>query len=474
DFSSLLKGQVESRLNLPPVRLEMSGGDEESRAFLCKNLCIKPYQYFNVQNWFDYKFLFGLDRYLEPEHAARLKYAPFKGRNALEYLQNAQFTMYNDAQFTMRNSQLSGKESGDAFQFSMLNSSEPVIDVVKRKDMFLSYPYDSMDPYIDLLDQAASDPRVAAVKITIYRLDKQSRVVEALRKASRNGKDVTVLIELTARFDEENNLHFASVLKDAGCAIVYGVGNYKVHTKITLIVLKENDEIGYITHLGTGNYNEGTSKQYTDLNVITSDAEIGEDAAEFFRNMAMGDIRAGYTRLLVAPTTLKEGLTARIREQAALAKAGKPCGIVCKMNSLTDADFIKEFIKASQVGVKIQLIVRGICCLLPGVSGKTENITVKSIVGRFLEHSRVYAFGAGREDIYISSADLMTRNTSRRVEIATPIKDADVRRRIARYLDAQLADKEKAVYFTREGRYVREPYGPESGSCQQYFMDNIV
>ncbi|GHV02670.1 polyphosphate kinase [Clostridia bacterium] len=469
DFSNLMKGKVESRVNLPPVRLELSGGDEDVKAFLCKNLGIKPHQCFDVTNFFDYKFFFGLDKFLDPDRAARLKYPPFKGRNAIL---NGQSTADGSTDKGQVNDNEQLAEKGESYQVSAVNFQPNVIDIVKQRDLFLSYPYDSMDPYIDLLDQAASDPRVAAVKITIYRLDKQSRIVEALRRASRNGKDVTVLIELMARFDEENNLHFSSVLKEAGCTIVYGVGNYKVHTKITLIVLKENDQIGYVTHLGTGNYNEGTSKIYTDLNVITADGEIGEDAAEFFRNMAMGDVKARYANLLVAPTTLKEGLLAKIREQIALAKEGKPCGIVCKMNSLTDADFIKEFIKASQAGVKVRLIVRGICCLLPGVPGKTENITVKSIVGRFLEHSRIYAFGAGFEDVYISSADLMTRNTSRRVEIATPVKDGDIRKRIARYLEVQLADKEKAAYLTREGKYVRE--AGEGKSSQQYFVDNVI
>ena len=430
DFPNLLKDKVESRINLPPVRLELSGGDDETRTFLCKNLGIKRHQCFYVKNWFDYKFLFGLERYIEPERAEHLKYAPFKGRQILS-----------------------------------LQDKSSVIDAVRRKDLFLSYPYDSMDTFIDLLDQAATDDRVAAIKITIYRLDKQSRIVEALRKASRNGKDVTVLIELMARFDEENNLHFASVLKESGCTVVYGVGNYKVHTKIALIVLKEDDRIGYITHLGTGNYNEATSKLYTDLN-------IGEDAAEFFRNMAMGDVQPSYGRLLVAPATLKSGLLGKIREQAELARQNKPCGIVCKMNSLTDMDFIKEFIEASKAGVYIRLIVRGMCCLLPGVAGKTENITVKSIVGRFLEHGRIYAFGAERQEIYISSADLMTRNTSRRVEIAAPVKDSDIKRRLSDYLDVQLKDDEKASYLTSAGVYIRAL--GEGTSSQRYFIENII
>jgi len=281
-----------------------------------------------------------------------------------------------------------------------------------------------------------------------------------------------VIIELAARFDEENNLYFAGVLSEAGCTVHYGVGNYKVHSKITLIVLKEGENISYITHLGTGNYNVGTSKQYTDLNVITADGGIGSDAADFFRCLAMGGVDFSSENLLIAPRTLKEGILRKIKEQTALAEQGKPSLIICKMNSLTDLECIKEFIRAANAGVKVRLIVRGICCLLPGVPGKTENITVKSIVGRFLEHSRVYCFGAENTEIYISSADLMTRNTQRRIEIAAPVKDREIAAKILKMMDVQLADNEKASYLTSNGTYIRVK---EPGvSSQQYFMDNIV
>jgi polyphosphate kinase len=296
--------------------------------------------------------------------------------------------------------------------------------------------------------------------------------VEALRRASRNGKDVTIIIELAARFDEENNLHFAEILKEAGCTVVYGVGNYKVHSKIALILLKDGENISYITHLGTGNYNENTSKQYTDLNIITANPEIGADAAAFFRCISMGDTNFECSKLLVAPKNFKDGLLQKIKEQTALAKAGEPAKIVCKMNSLTDLDFIKEFIRASSAGVKIWLIIRGICCLLPGVPGKTENITVKSIIGRFLEHSRIYSFGAENPEIYISSADLMTRNTAKRVEIATPVTDSKIKSRINKMLEIMLADNEKASYLTANGKYIRKQEAGESS--QGYFMDNAI
>ncbi|MCL1921869.1 MAG: polyphosphate kinase 1 [Kiritimatiellaeota bacterium] len=436
DFSKLLKGKVDSRKKLQTVRLELSSDSKAIRDFLCKHLNLAHHQCFTVHYFFDYKFLFALDKHLPCEKLAALKYPPFSGRSI------------------------------------PLPKPNSVINSVLAKDLFLSYPFDSMDTFLDLLDQASTDKRVAAIKITIYRLDKQSRIVEALRRASRNGKDVTAIIELAARFDEENNLHFAEVLKEAGCTVVYGVGNYKVHSKIALIVLKDGENISYITHLGTGNYSETTSKQYTDLNILTADHEIGSDAADFFRDLSMGDVTFNCSTLLVAPQTLKKGLLQKIKEQTALAKAGQPAKIVCKMNSLTDADFIKEFIKASAAGVEVQLIVRGICCLLPGVPGKTENITVKSIIGRFLEHSRIYSFGAADPDIYISSADLMTRNTAKRVEIATPVKDGRIRARISKMLAILLADHEKAGYLTPSGKYTRkQDPGPSS---QSYFMGNVV
>ena len=436
DFSKLLKGKVDSRTNLPSVRLELSSDNKVIREFLCKNLGIASHHCFTIKYFFDYKFLFSIDKYLPKDKIAKLKYPPFKSRMV------------------------------------PLVKSKSVIDSVRASDLFLSYPFDSMEPFLDLLDSASTDPRVIDIKITIYRIDKQSRIIEALRRASRNGKEVTAIIELAARFDEENNLHFAGVLKEAGCTIIYGVGNYKVHSKIMLLILKEGENISYITHLGTGNYNESTSKQYTDLNIITADDEIGSDAADFFRNLSMGDVNFNCAKLLIAPKTLKEGLLQKIKEQTDLAKIGKPARIVCKMNSLTDIDFIKAFTRASIAGVKVSLIVRGVCCLLPGFSGKTENIEIKSIIGRFLEHSRIYCFGSKEPEIYISSADLMTRNTAKRIEIATPVIDKKIKTKIIKMLEIMLADNEKASYLTPSGKYERkqEP-GPSS---QKYFLENGV
>jgi polyphosphate kinase len=436
DFSKLMKKKVRSRLTSPSVRLELSSECKFIRDFLCKSLNMEAEQCFTIYYFFDYKFLFSIDKYFSEEHAARLKYQPLKNR------------------------------------LVKLANPDSVIASVLENDMFLSYPFDSMDTFLDLLDEASTDPRVASIKVTVYRVDKQSRIVEALRRAQRNGKEVTVIIELTARFDEENNLYLTEVLKDANCTVVYGIGNYKVHSKIMLIVLKDGENISYITHLGTGNYKETTSRQYTDVNIITANQEIGEDAAVFFRNIAMGVVDFNCAKLLVAPQSLKKALMQKIREQTALAEAGKPAKIVCKMNSLTDLDFIKEFVRASAAGVKIKLIVRGICCLLPGVPGKTENIEVKSIIGRFLEHSRIYCFGDKDPEIYISSADLMTRNVSRRVEVAAPVIDRQIRKRIGKMLDIMLADNEKASYLAHNGKYIRK--AEEGKSSQQFFIDNAV
>lgn len=307
--------------------------------------------------------------------------------------------------------------------------------------------------------------------ITIYRLAHHSRIAELLCRAAENGKQVTVVIELCARFDEENNLYFANKLQEAGCTIIYGMENYKVHSKIISIVLKDGEDLRYITHLGTGNYNESTSRQYTDLNILTADRAIGEDAVAFFRNVAICNTEFTYQRLLVAPETLKSGLIRYIDREIDKAKSGKEGYILAKMNSLTDKQIIDKFVAASEAGVKIELIIRGICCLLPGVPGKTENIRVVSIVGRFLEHSRVYSFGKGEDRVmYISSADLMTRNTDKRVEIATPVLDKRIAERIDAILRTMLADNVKARKLCSDGEYRRVETLGEPLDAQEYFL----
>ncbi len=417
DFAKYLKEKIEMRSSFGAVRLETDGIEDYEMDFLTENLDIKSKQCFTLSYPLDCKYLTKIDSILPEQEAEKFKYSPFRPKGTKE----------NDGSLIAR---------------------------VMRKDMFLSYPYDSFGTLVRLLEECSESKEVASIKITIYRLDNHSRIVEALKRASENGIEVTVVIELCARFDEENNLYYAHVLKEAGCTIFYGVGNYKVHSKIISIVLNRDGEAKYITHLGTGNYNENTSKLYTDLNVITADDAIGRDGAAFFRNLAIGNIEQDYEKLLIAPHSLKSGLMKYVERETEKAERGESAAIFAKMNSLTDLDMINKFVKASCAGVKINLVVRGICCLLPGLKGKTENIRVRSIVGRFLEHSRIYCFGANGEDVFISSADLMTRNTDKRVEIATPILSQEIKQEIFDKVKLMLADNVKARELTSEGAYV--------------------
>ena len=301
-------------------------------------------------------------------------------------------------------------------------------------------------------------------------------IVEALKRASENGIDVTVVIELCARFDEENNLYFAGQLHDAGCNIIYGMENYKVHSKIISITFSDEEGgISYITHLGTGNYNESTAKQYTDLNIITADRKIGEDGAAFFRNVAISNVDGDYSRLQIAPKYFKHKILECLDGEIEKSKSGKKGIFIGKMNSLTDKVIIDKLIEASRAGVEIKLIIRGICCFLPGKSGKTENIAVRSIVGRFLEHSRIYCFGEGKDRVmYISSADLMTRNTDRRVEIATPVLDKDIENEIYKMLEVMLADNVNARRLLPDGTYARvEDASGKKIDSQDYFLKHV-
>lgn len=435
DFSKFLMRKIELRGTQDAVRLQIDEGADSIKPFILKTLGIKKQYCFDVKNSFDYKFMMSLGSYFREDAAASLKFKPAKPHP------------------------------------SPVPESASIIDAVLAKDVFLAYPFDSMDTLIKLLDSCAADPRVASIKITIYRLDTHSRIVEALKKASENGKDVTVVIELCARFDEENNLYFSEVLKEAGCTIIYGMGNYKVHSKIISIVLTDGDEIKYITHLGTGNYNEQTSRLYTDMNIITGDDRIGRDAVAFFRNIAICNTDYDYEKLLIAPKTLKSGLIKYIERETEKAKAGKPAYITAKMNSLTDKTIIDKLVAASTAGVVIKLIVRGICCIVPGISGKTENISVIGIVGRFLEHSRVYCFGDGDDRVlFISSADLMTRNTDKRVEIATPVLDGAIADKIYGMVTTMLNDNVKARRLTSEGKYVMPDRDGEPINSQEKFL----
>ena len=357
-------------------------------------------------------------------------------------------------------------------QPAMLSAGQSLLKAALQRDILLSYPYESMEPFLQMIREAANDPAVLAIRITIYRLASKAKLVEYLCAAAENGKDVTALIELRARFDEQNNIDWSERMEEAGCKIIYGFEDYKVHSKICLITRRERGAVRHITQVGTGNYNEKTAKQYTDVSLITADERIGQDAGAFFNNMALGNLSGRYNRLFVAPTSLKNNILALMDEQIAKGKDGY---ILLKFNSLTDIDVIAKLQEASCAGVTVEMIVRGICCLLPGVPGHTENITVTSIVGRFLEHSRIYVFGRGDEEkMYISSADLMTRNTERRVEIACPIDDPAVRTRLHDILYAMQHDTVKARVLQPDGTYCKKPAVQDPICAQDLLMQQAI
>ena len=357
-------------------------------------------------------------------------------------------------------------------QPAMLSAGQSLLKAALQRDILLSYPYESMEPFLQMIREAANDPAVLAIRITIYRLASKAKLVEYLCAAAENGKDVTALIELRARFDEQNNIDWSERMEEAGCKIIYGFEDYKVHSKICLITRRERGTVRHITQVATGNYNEKTAKQYTDVSLITADERIGQDAGAFFNNMALGNLSGRYSRLFVAPTSLKNNILALMDEQIAKGKDGY---ILLKFNSLTDIDVIAKLREASCAGVTVEMIVRGICCLLPGVPGHTENITVTSIVGRFLEHSRIYVFGRGDEEkMYISSADLMTRNTERRVEVACPIDNPAVRARLHDILYAMQHDTVKARVLQPDGTYCKKPAVQDPICAQDLLMQQAI
>ena len=347
-----------------------------------------------------------------------------------------------------------------------------VIPQVKKKDILLSYPYESMDPFLRMIKEAAYDPTVLTIRITIYRLAKKARLVEYLCAAAENGKEVTVLIELRARFDEQNNIDWSERLEEAGCRVIYGFEGYKVHSKICLITYRNRNNIEYITQVGTGNYNEKTAPMDTDVSLITADKGIGEDAAVFFKNMSIGNLNGSYQHIIVSPTSLKPKVLSLMDEEI---KKGTNGRIIMKMNSVTDVDFIQKVSEASNAGVKVDLIVRGICCILPGVKGYTENLRVTSIVGRYLEHPRIFLFGTGADQkIYIGSADMMTRNTEKRVEVACPVYDETIRKQLTHMLKIMLADNVKARELKSDGKYYMKEKGTSKVNSQEYFMREAI
>ncbi len=357
-----------------------------------------------------------------------------------------------------------------------INNEENIFEQIKRKDILLHHPYDEFTPVIDFIRQAAADPDVLAIKQTLYRVSGNSPIVAALAKAAENGKQVTVLVELKARFDEENNIIWAKMLEKAGCHVIYGLVGLKTHSKIALVVRREEEGIKRYVHLGTGNYNDVTAKLYTDMGILTASDAIGEDATAVFNMLSGYSEPPSWNKLLVAPIWMKDRFVSLINREAENAKMGKEARIVAKMNSLCDPVIIKSLYEASAAGVKIELIVRGICCLKAGIKSLSENITVRSIVGNFLEHSRIfYFYNSGFEDVYMGSADWMPRNLDKRVEITFPVEDEDLKREIIEILNIQLADTLKAHFLMPDGSYAKQDLrGRDKLEAQAYFCKKAM
>ena len=441
DYRHLMKKILKKRKRLAPVRLEVQHKISPSLLqYLCHQLHLKREQVYISSAPLIMSYVFTLQEKLSPASARALSYPRFEPQPS-----------------------------------PAVQKNERMIDQVLKKDLLLHYPYEQMEPFLRLIKEAAQDESVVSIKITIYRLASNSKLVDYLTEAVENNKDVTVLVELRARFDEQNNMDWAEVLENAGCKVIYGIENYKVHTKICLITRWIDEKVQYITQIGTGNYNEKTAKMYSDLCLITGNQDIGQDASTFFKNLAISNLEGQYFHILVAPTSLKTGLIALIDREIAKAKEGQQGKIIMKMNSLTDRAIITKLSEASCAGVNIQLIIRGICCLVPQIAGKTENITVQSIIGRFLEHARIYSFGEGDDQvIYMSSADCMTRNTEKRVEIACPIYSAHIKAQINNILSVMLQDNVKARILQSNAQYVRKVIDGPRIDCQSYFMEEAI
>ena len=432
DYREFMADLIKRRRRLAPIRLEMSralGGDMVEE--LCKYMDVSRDAVFRYTAPLDLSFLFQIQDVL-------------RQRTELFY----------PKRFPQRSPQFV--------------SGEPILPQIRQKDKLLAYPFDSMKPFLSMLREAATDDKVVSIKMTLYRVAKQSEVVAALIEAAENGKDVLVLVELKARFDEENNIEWSRRLERAGCNVIYGLNGYKVHSKLCLITRMDGEQVEYFTQIGTGNYNEKTARLYTDLSMMTHRAEIGLEASAIFQALAKGETVQESGELLVAPHCLQNRVLDMIDGEIARAQAGEDAYIGIKINSLTDKRIIDRLIAASRAGVKIDMVVRGICCLLPGVPGMTENIRIISIVGRFLEHSRIYMFGHGeRQKLYIASADLMTRNTLRRVEVAAPVVDPDLRRQLNELFDLLLRDNAQARELQSDGSYPRVTAGDEPVNAQE-------
>ncbi len=433
DFRDIMSKLVKKRRKLCPVRLEFQGSpDKDIVSSIAKILAINEEFVFKQFAPLSMGFISNLEKRLEKK--TELFFRPLSPQKSPEILPNV-----------------------------------PLIEQIKQRDILLNYPYENINQFINLLEEAAVNPDVSSIKITLYRVARDSKIINALNKAAENGKDVLALVELRARFDEENNIGWSKQLEEAGVTVIYGLEELKVHSKLLLITLRNGNDVCYITQVGTGNYNERTSKLYTDLTLMTSDRDIGSDASVVFNALMIGSTVESTNRLLVAPKGLKSRLVEYIDNEITYGKDGY---IGIKINSLTDKDLIEKIAEASRAGVRVELIVRGICCLIPGVEGETENIRVISIVGRFLEHSRIYIFGKDeRRRVYISSADFMTRNTEKRVEVAAPVLDKSLAARVCAMFNTMFRDNIKARELGADGQYRHVRNAEPPLNSQSFFYE---
>ena len=419
DYRQHMKKVLKRRSRLQPVRLELTGALDESLVTLVrKELGLEKRRVFRLSTPADLSYVYALENRLPATRKAVLTFPPFEPQPS-----------------------------------PMVDASRPMRDQIEDHDVLLTYPYESMGPLLRLIHEAANDDACISIKITLYRVARHSRLCESLVAAVENGKDVTVLMELRARFDEQNNIEWAERLEEAGCTVIYGSEGFKCHSKICQITYHDNRGLSRVTCLGTGNFNEKTARLYSDFMLITAHPGIAEDGNAFFRNLSLGNLRGTYRFLGVAPLSLKPLVMGGIDREIARARAGEPARVFLKMNSLTDRDVIDRLADASQAGVEVVMIIRGICCMLPGVKGRTTGIEIRQIVGRLLEHARIYSFGVDADTIYLSSADMMTRNTERRVEIAYPVLDPTCRRIVCDYMALQLSDNVKARRLTSKGTW---------------------
>ncbi len=439
DYRQLMKKVIKKRTRLAPVRLEIQGEqDQLLEDFLCEELELTHEQVFYSKTPLKLNYIYSLIDMLTPESRAALCNPEYTPRRPIS-----------------------------------LHQGEKIIPQILKRDVILFYPYDSMEPFLQLIKEAAGDPNVRSIRITIYRLAAKAKLVEYLCAAAEAGKEVTVIMELRARFDEQANIRWAERMEDAGCTVLYGQMGIKVHSKLCQITRMEKGKLQYITQVGTGNYNEKTAKIYTDLSLMTADPVIGADATALFQNVAMGNMQGKYDKLIASPFMLRDKVIELIDEQIALGSEGY---IFLKLNSITDRQIMDKLAEASCAGVQIDMNIRGICCILPGIPGLTENIRVFSVVGQYLEHARIYCFGRDRETakLYIASADFMTRNTEKRVEVGCPVQSEQTRKRVFAIIDEFMADNGMARTMDADGSYRRIKTSEMERKCQLRFMQDAI